>query len=410
MKKDQPSVSWLKVIVLILGEFSTALGLVAVVGSYSHNVNLLKVVEPFLPMEYNAALGFILCGLGLLSIGFGSRRLAIASGIAGMVGLLVVYFGIGLPTPEALPERPSPISQAVLVVWLLTAFQLALAVHLAQTAWLYAKQAKAANQDLEKQIAERKRAEEEVVQAKLKLEEANRTLEDRVQERTTALQASNHELESFSYSVSHDLRAPLRSINGFSQALLEDYNGKLDATGKNYLERVRAASQRMAQLIDDMLQLSRLTRGEMTYEPVDMSQLVQSIVSELKGRQPERRVDFVIKEELVAKGDARLLRVALENLLGNAFKFTGMHPSAVIEFGSVPHNGKPAYYVRDDGAGFDMVYADKLFGAFQRLHEATEFEGTGIGLATVQRIIHRHGGLIWAESAVEKGATFYFTL
>ncbi len=259
-------------------------------------------------------------------------------------------------------------------------------------------------------LREQEWANERVTQAKLELEKANRTLEDRVQERTTALQASNRELEAFSYSVSHDLRAPLRSIDGFSQALLEDYNDKLDATGKNYLERVRAASQRMARLIDDLLQLSRLTRGEMNYEPVDLSQLVQSISSELKERQPERRVDFVIKEELVAQGDVRLLRVVLENLLGNAFKFTGMHPSAVIEFGSVPHNGKSAYYVRDDGAGFDMVFSDKLFGAFQRLHGATEFEGTGIGLATVQRIIHRHGGLIWAESAVEKGATFYFTL
>ena len=410
MKKDKPSVRWLKVIVLILGESSTALGFVAVVGSYTRDVNLLKVIEPFLPTEYNAALGFILCGLGLLSIGFGSPRLAIASGMAGSIGLLVVYFGIGLPAPEALPERPSPVSQAVLVVGLLAAFLLALAVHLAQTAWLYAKQPKAANQDLERQISERKRAEEEVVQAKLELEEANRTLEDRVQEKITALQASNRELKAFSYSVSHDLRAPLRSIDGFSQALLEDYNDKLDATGKNYLERVRAASQRMARLIDDLLQLSRLTRGEMNYEPVDLSQLVQSISSELKERQPERRVDFVIKEELVAQGDVRLLQVVLENLLGNAFKFTGMHPSAVIEFGSVPHNGKSAYYVRDDGAGFDMVFSDKLFGAFQRLHGATEFEGTGIGLATVQRIIHRHGGLIWAESAVEKGATFYFTL
>ena len=312
-KKVKPSVSWLKVIVLILGEFSTALGFVAVVGSYTRDVNLLKVIEPFLPTEYNAALGFILCGLGLLSIGFGSPRLAIASGMAGSIGLLVVYFGIGLPAPEALPERPSPVSQAVLVVGLLAAFLLALAVHLAQTAWLYAKQPKAANQDLEKQITERKRAEEEV-QAKHELEEANRTLEDRVQEKITALQASNRELKAFSYSVSHDLRAPLRSIDGFSQALLEDYNDKLDAKGKNYLQRMRGASQRMARLIDGLLQLSRLTRGEMTYEPVDKSQLVQSIVSELKGRQPERQVDVGIQEGLAAEGDPRLLRVALENL------------------------------------------------------------------------------------------------
>jgi signal transduction histidine kinase len=226
----------------------------------------------------------------------------------------------------------------------------------------------------------------------------------------TQLTQANRELEAFSYSVSHDLRAPLRSINGFSLALLEDYAEKLDEQGKDYLKRVRAASQRMAQLIDDLLNLSHVTRSEMRHETVDLSALSRAIAAELQRTQPERQVTFVIAPGLVASGDVRLLRVVLENLLGNAWKFTGKHPTAKIEFGVTQHDGRPTYFVRDDGAGFDMAFGDKIFGAFQRLHSMTEFEGTGIGLATVQRIIHRHGGQVWAEGAVEQGATFHFTL
>jgi light-regulated signal transduction histidine kinase (bacteriophytochrome) len=235
-------------------------------------------------------------------------------------------------------------------------------------------------------------------------------LEQRVIARTAQLDAANKELESFSYSVSHDLRAPLRSIDGFSQALLEDYPDKLDETGKGYLNRVRGASQRMAQLIDDLLEMSRLTRKEMKRESVDLTAMAQKIAAELKESQPERKVEFIIQEGLAANGDARLLDAVLENLLDNAWKFTGKHPQARIEFGTTQHEGKPAFYVRDDGVGFDMTYADKLFASFQRLHAPTEFSGTGVGLATVQRIIHRHGGRVWAEAEVEKGATFYFTL
>jgi signal transduction histidine kinase len=238
-------------------------------------------------------------------------------------------------------------------------------------------------------------------------------LEQRVRDRTAQLEAANKELEAFSYSVSHDLRAPLRSIDGFSQALLEDYFDKMDEQGKDYLHRVRAASQRMAQLIDDVLNLSRVTRSEMRFEKIDLGTLVSKIRKELQERQPDRKVEFAISSGLVGRGDARLLRIVLENLLGNAWKFTGKHPLAKIEFG-VRHVGhgydKPVFYVRDDGAGFDMAYVDKLFVPFQRLHASAEFPGTGIGLATVQRIIHRHGGRVWAEGAVEKGATFYFTL
>jgi len=238
-------------------------------------------------------------------------------------------------------------------------------------------------------------------------------LEQRVRDRTAQLEAANKELEAFSYSVSHDLRAPLRSIDGFSQALLEDYFDKIDEQGKDYLHRVRAASQRMAQLIDDVLNLSRVTRSEMRFEKIDLGTLVSKIRKELQERQPDRKVEFAISSGLVGRGDARLLRIVLENLLGNAWKFTGKHPLAKIEFG-VTHVGhghdKPVFYVRDDGAGFDMAYVDKLFVPFQRLHASAEFPGTGIGLATVQRIIHRHGGRVWAEGEVEKGATFYFTL
>ena len=230
-------------------------------------------------------------------------------------------------------------------------------------------------------------------------------------ERTTELQAANQELEAFSYSVSHDLRAPLRSIDGFSQAVLEDYADKLDDQGKDYLNRVRTATQRMGHLIDDMLTLSRVTRAEMLRGTVDLSALAADVLAELQKSEPERKVDWHIESGLVAQGDAQLLRVALVNLLGNAWKFTGKTASAKIEFGAMRNaDGMTEFFVRDNGAGYDMSYADKLFGAFQRLHLASDFPGTGIGLATVQRIVHRHGGRVWAEGAEGKGATFYFTL
>ena len=224
------------------------------------------------------------------------------------------------------------------------------------------------------------------------------------------LEQVNKELEAFSYSVSHDLRAPLRSIDGFSQALLEDYEDKLDEQGKDYLRRVRAATQRMSQLIDDLLNLSRISRTEIHYEEVNLTAIAKAITAELQKTQPERQVEFVIGENIVARGDSHLLRIVLDNLFRNAWKFTSKHPDARIEFGTIQQDGRLVYYVRDNGAGFDMNYANKLFTPFQRLHKSTEFEGTGIGLATVQRIIHRHGGSIWAEGEVEKGATFYFTL
>jgi PAS domain S-box-containing protein len=248
-------------------------------------------------------------------------------------------------------------------------------------------------------ITERKRAEAELKQALANLEQSS-----------TLLAATNKELESFSYSVSHDLRSPLRSIDGFSQALLEDYQDNLDKTGQNYLRRLRGASQKMGELIDGLLKLSRLTRSEMHLKTVDLSALAEEIAARLQETQPERRVKFVIDKGLTANGDPELLRALLENLLSNAWKFTGKNPEAKIEF-SLDRNGdKKAFFIRDNGAGFDMAYADKLFSAFQRLHGTEEFPGTGIGLATVQRIINRHGGTIRAEGAVGKGATFHFTL
>ncbi len=235
-------------------------------------------------------------------------------------------------------------------------------------------------------------------------------LEQRVAERTAQLRATNRELESFSYSVSHDLRAPLRAVDGFSQALEEDYADVVDDIGKDYLHRIRAASQRMSQLINDVLYLSRVTRLGMHLKQVNLSELAKDVVTELRLRDAEREVEFIIEDEVFAQADDRLLRIALENLLGNAWKFTSKHERARIEFGVTEQDGETVYFVRDDGAGFDMNYADKMFTAFQRLHRISEFEGTGIGLATVQRVIHRHGGRIWAEGAVEQGATFYFTL
>jgi signal transduction histidine kinase len=242
------------------------------------------------------------------------------------------------------------------------------------------------------------------------LQTARDEMEQRVQHRTAELSAANGELEAFSYSVSHDLRAPLRSIDGFSNILLEDYSEALDEAGREHLRRVRLATQRMSVLIDDLLKLSKVTRAAMVRERLDLSALARAVADETQRAEPHRPVEFVIGPGLVSEGDPGLMRVVMENLLGNAWKYTSSHPRARIEFGAHRGNGRPAFFVRDDGAGFDAAYAGRLFGAFQRLHAESEFPGTGIGLATVQRIIRRHGGEVWAEGEIEKGATFYFSL
>jgi len=256
-----------------------------------------------------------------------------------------------------------------------------------------------------------------IEEQKQELQQHATRLEQRVAERTKELerralelQAANSELDAFAYSVSHDLRAPLRSIDGFSQVLLEDYGAQLDEGGRDSLQRVRAASQRMATLIDDLLKLARVTRTEMRTERVDLSGMAREIVLDIQRTAPDRQVEFAIAPGLEAQGDSRLLRVVLDNLLRNGWKYTGKQAQPRVEFTAVDENGGRVFVVKDNGAGFDMKYADKLFGVFQRLHSITEFEGTGVGLATVRRIINRHGGRIWAEGIVDQGATFYFTL
>jgi len=249
-------------------------------------------------------------------------------------------------------------------------------------------------------ITERKRVEKQIA-------DLNKELKDRAAE----LETANQELEAFSYSVSHDLRSPLQNIDSFSQILMEEYANRLDADGRDYVQRLRSSCQHMEEIIDALLVLSNMARQELLLEPCDLTALAKAVATELKQKDPDRLIDWVLAEGLMVQCDPRLLRVALENLLGNAWKFTAKHPRARIEFGALPQaNGSRTYFVRDDGAGFDMARAGHLFVPFKRLHDQGQFRGTGIGLATVQRVIQRHRGKIWAEGAVEQGATFCFTL
>jgi PAS domain S-box-containing protein len=242
------------------------------------------------------------------------------------------------------------------------------------------------------------------------LQRWNEELEDRVRERTNALIATNNELESFSYSVSHDLRAPLRAIHGYSQALLEDYGELFDTQANHYLNRICSNVQHMGELIDALLELARVARAELYREVVDLSQICHTIAAELAAQQPERRATFHISPGIQAIGDTRLLRILLENLLANAWKFSSKQPEAIITFSTQQEGTTTVYAIADNGVGFDLIYSDKLFGAFQRLHSQQEFAGTGIGLATVQQIIQRHGGRVWAYAEPNQGATFMFTL
>jgi light-regulated signal transduction histidine kinase (bacteriophytochrome)/HAMP domain-containing protein len=242
------------------------------------------------------------------------------------------------------------------------------------------------------------------------LQESYDLLDERVQTRTAELHALNKELEAFCYSVSHDLRSPLRTIDGFSLALLEDHGEHLPGDAQDHLHRIRAATQRMGVLIDDLLNLSRITRTNLHTETVDMSGLARTVVAELAAMQPGRQVETSIEDHMTANADARLVRLVYDNLIGNAWKFTSREPAARIDVGTANRGGVQTFFVSDNGAGFDPAYTDRLFGVFQRLHAMTDFPGTGVGLAIVDRIVQRHGGRVWADGAVGRGATFYFTL
>jgi len=359
---------------------------------------------------------------------------------AGGQRLGTLYLASDLAAVDATLRLSGVIAVAVLTVALLAAYLLSRVLQgaISQPVLMLAETARAVSDRRDYSVRAAKLGEDELgvltdafnhmlsrIEAQDRaLRESKEGLEQRVAERTHELEernealrhnaaqllAANTELDAFAYSVSHDLRAPLRSIDGFSQVLLEDYAAQLDEAGRDSLRRVRAATQRMGTLIDDLLKLARVTRVEMRTEFVDLSVMAREIAAELQRATPDRQVEFAIAQGLEARGDARLLRVALENLLGNSWKYTAKRTKPKIEFGSIEENGGRAFLVRDNGAGFDMRYADKLFGVFQRLHSVSEFEGTGVGLATVRRIITRHGGRIWAEGAVDQGATFYFTL
>ena len=379
-------------VVRALAIVAMALGAIACAG-YIYGVSPLFSVARRTGMALPAAVGLVSLAAGvLLARPAGTFALLASEGAGGTLARWLLPVAAVVPVLIALP------AQAGVRAGILDQAYASALVTVGLTgvlAWVVLASARS----LDARDAARREREREVER-----------LNAQLQERAVALSAVNKELEAFCYSVSHDLRSPLRSIDGFGQALVEDCAAVLPPVGVSHVGRIRAASQRMGRLIDDLLQLSRVTRTEMRREPVDLSALAREIAAELARSAPERKVTFEVEEGLAAQGDPGLLRLVLENLLGNAFKFTSKRASARIVVGRTTRDGRPAFFVRDDGAGFDMAYASKLFGAFQRLHGAAEFGGTGIGLATAQRVVRRHGGEIWAEGAVEQGAMLTFTL
>jgi signal transduction histidine kinase len=362
---------------------------------YTYHASGLVQVRDFIPMALNTAVGFAALSVGILCAR--PRR--------GMVADLI---GEGTGSRMARHVLPAVVGVPLLLGWLRVRgeqaglYESRTGTALLVASWVLVLGATVRWQTgiLNRADLKRKAAEDEIA-----------ALNRKLRRRATEVETANRELEAFSYSVSHDLRAPLRSITSFSQALIEDCAEVLDDQGRDYLERIVRAGRRMADLIEDMLTLSRISRGEMRREQVDLSATAADVVDELAQGQPEREVELAIEPGLMAEGDPKLLRIMLGNLLGNAWKFTSLESSPRIEFGVLPSdNGDRVFFVRDNGAGFDMAHADSLFTPFQRLHRETEFPGTGVGLATVQRVIRRHGGKVWAQGKVSHGATFFFTV
>jgi signal transduction histidine kinase len=362
---------------------------------YAYEAGGLVQVRDFIPMALNTAIGFASLSVGILCA-------------KPRMGLLAEIIGQDAGSRMARKLLPAVLGIPLLLGWLrlhgeseglydsrngAAIMAASWAVILGAIVWWQARV-------LNRADAKRTTAEREIAALNYKL-----------RRHATEIEATNRELEAFSYSVSHDLRAPLRSITSFSQALLEDCGDMLDDQGRDYLDRVVRGGQKMAELIEDMMILSRISRSEMQRTPVDLSATALEVANGLAQGQPNREVEVKVKPGLVTNGDPKLLRIMMENLLANAWKFTGPCPDPRIEFGALPgDNGEPVFYVRDNGAGFDMKHAGRLFTPFQRLHSEADFPGTGVGLATVQRVVRRHGGTVWAQSKVSEGATFFFTV
>lgn len=357
----------------------------------------------YIPIAALAALAALLSGIGIITtIGDTTLPLSWFSGPSTRARLLRTFLPLtallmlSLSIVQYLLTRFTSTKPAIVAPVIVIFFEIIITVVILQ-------QARAVGGLIDRAEEERRRAQEA-------LQRMNESLEQRVSERTADLEASNKELEGFTYSVAHDLRTPLRSVAGFSEYVLKHYADRLDEQGQNYLQRMRTAAQRMGRLIDDLLELARIGRVNMKIEPVNLSDLSAEIVAGLRRRDPARTVEVDIMPDMVAPADRDLLRAALAHLLDNAWKFTGTRPVAHISVGYIHKHEQPVYFVRDNGVGFDPAYIDKLFYPFQRLHSEIDFPGTGIGLAMVQRIIQRHNGRVWAEGVEGQGATFYFTL